>query len=196
MNVIRENHHFQVKWATSDWELTQAHRIRNAVFCIEQEMFDGHDFDEHDGEAYTLVAVTHIAGMPEKVVGTVRIHRISERIWYGSRLAVDKAFRREGVLGAALIELAVRSAVTLGCDAFYATVQKRNEKLFRKLNWIATQSCSAFGKPHVAMSADLSYYPILSGMEDGFWVEGRSLRVDTKVLNQLSRCWVGEESYA
>ncbi|MCM5511048.1 MSMEG_0567/Sll0786 family nitrogen starvation N-acetyltransferase [Vibrio sp. SCSIO 43169] len=189
----KSSKHFHIKWASTDWELEQARRIRNAVFCEEQEIFNGHDIDEIDGVAKTLVAVTHVAGMPEKVAGTVRIHEISPRQWYGSRLAVDKKFRREGVLGAALIELAVRSATTLGCDEFHATVQRKNERFFAKMHWDKTSECMAFGIPHVSMLADLNHYPAMSDAQNGFWVEGKQLRLDMNVLDQFNHYWVGNE---
>ncbi len=192
--ISKSSHHFHIKWATTDWELEQARRIRNAVFCEEQEIFNGHDIDEIDGVAKTLVAVTHVAGIPERVVGTVRIHEISHRQWYGSRLAVDKKFRREGVLGAALIDLAVRSAATLGCDEFHATVQKKNERFFAKLHWDKTNDCMAYGVPHVSMMADLNHYRAMDDVPNGFWVEGRKLRLDMHLFEQFNHYWVGDEN--
>ena len=67
---------FQIKWATDNWEKEQAYRIRSSVFCDEQRLFKEHDRDDIDCDAITLVAVRQLAGMPDTVVGTVRIHHI------------------------------------------------------------------------------------------------------------------------
>lgn len=168
------NHdYFQIKWAQSDWEIEQARRIRRDVFCDEQGLFEEHDTDEIDAKAQVLVAIQQIAGMPEKVVGTVRIHESSPRVWWGSRLAVEHAFRRQGVLGAGLIKLAVSSANTLGCDEFHATVQAQNETLFKRLHWSTTGRLEIQGTEHVKMRAQLPFYPALLTPSQGFWVEGR-----------------------
>ncbi|MGO8242108.1 histone acetyltransferase, partial [Rhizobium ruizarguesonis] len=36
---------FQVKFATSAWEHSQAHALRRTVFCEEQQIFEGDDRD-------------------------------------------------------------------------------------------------------------------------------------------------------
>lgn len=167
---------FQVKWATNDWEVEQANRIRQAVFCEEQGVFEGHDRDEIDLVAQPLIVTTSILGMPEEVVGTVRIHQPEPGLWWGSRLAVKKAFRRQGVLGASLIRLAVSSANTLGCHTFLATVQEQNEVLFKRLHWDTIGYESIHGIKHAKMQADLEHYPLLNEPELGFWVTGRPVK--------------------
>jgi putative N-acetyltransferase (TIGR04045 family) len=177
MSTTFKHDHFHIKWAANDWEKEQAFRIRRSVFCEEQGLFEEHDRDEIDRDAITLVAVRTVAGMPDSVVGTVRISQSAPRIWWGSRLAVDPAFRRQGVLGAGLITLAVRSANSLGCDVFLATVQAQNERLFERLNWHTTGTLSIHNMPHVKMQADLSTYPYMDKPDNGFWVEGRSRKI-------------------
>jgi putative N-acetyltransferase (TIGR04045 family) len=66
---------FRIKWTTLPWEAEEAYKLRRAVFCIEQGIFVGDDRDEIDARAQQLVAVSCLAGMPEQVVGTVRIHQ-------------------------------------------------------------------------------------------------------------------------
>lgn len=165
--------HFHIKWAESGWEKEQAYRIRRAVFCDEQGLFKEHDTDDVDLKAQTLVAVQQLAGMPERVVGTVRIYESAPRIWWGSRLAVEPDFRRQGVLGAGLIKLAVRSANSLGCDEFHATVQAQNETLFKRLHWHPTDHLMIQGVDHVKMVADLAHYPPMDCPQQGFWQEGK-----------------------
>lgn len=169
---------FQIKWATDNWEKEQAYRIRSTVFCDEQGLFKEHDRDDIDCDAITLVAVRQLAGMPDTVVGTVRIHQSAPRVWWGSRLAVATAFRRQGILGASLIKLAVRSANSLGCDTFLATVQSQNENLFKRLNWETRGYLTIQNMPHVKMEADLNAYPSMTIPADGFRVEGKRQKIN------------------
>ena len=71
----------------------------------------------------------------DRVVGTVRIHEEAPGLWFGSRLAVDREFRRIGAIGATLIRLAVSSAHAMGCRHFLAHVQAQNGPLFRQMHW-------------------------------------------------------------
>jgi putative N-acetyltransferase (TIGR04045 family) len=159
---------YRVKWATLPWESNEAYALRRAVFCVEQGIFVGDDRDEIDRDAIQLVALSCVAGMPEQVVGTVRIHRTAPRVWLGSRLAVHAAFRSHGKLGSTLIRLAVSSAHALGCDTFLAHVQSQNVPLFRRLRWQSVAEETLFGRLHHLMEADLSHYPPCFTPESGF----------------------------
>lgn len=153
---------FRVKWADGDWEVEQARRLRRAVFCVEQGIFVGDDTDAVDAHAQPLVAVSQIGGMPDQVVGTVRIHSDEPGLWWGSRLAVHAAYRhhsQHGRLGATLIRLAVASAHARGSRVFLAHVQQANVPLFEKLHWTALKEQTLHGRPHVLMQADLAHYP-------------------------------------
>ncbi len=149
---------FRIKWTTLDWEADEAFKLRRAVFCIEQGIFVGDDRDEIDRHAQQLVAVSCLAGMPEQVVGTVRIHRDHDDVWFGSRLAVHAAFRRHGKIGATLIRLAVSSAHALGCDTFLAHVQSQHVPLFRAMHWDVLAEETLLGRPHHLMQAQLDWY--------------------------------------
>lgn len=159
---------FRVKWVDSAWELAQAHALRRAVFCIEQGVFVGDDLDAIDGHAQTLVAVSQVGGMPDQVVGTVRIHEQEAGLWWGSRLAVHAAFRRHGQLGATLIRLAVGSAHARGSRVFLAHVQAQNVPLFEKLRWQRLKDETLHGRPHALMQADLAAYPPCHDPVTGF----------------------------
>jgi putative N-acetyltransferase (TIGR04045 family) len=167
---------FNVKWTTLPWEAAEAHKLRRAVFCIEQGIFVGDDRDELDDRAQQIVAVSCIAGMPEQVVGTVRIHEEESGVWLGSRLAVHAAFRRHGKLGATLIRLAVSSAHALGCHTFLAHVQSQNAALFHSLHWNTLSEELMFGRPHHLMQADLAFYPPCDTPHHGFVTHGRPPR--------------------
>ncbi|RZL03866.1 MAG: GNAT family N-acetyltransferase [Rubrivivax sp.] len=150
---------FRIKWADGAWEIEQARRLRRAVFCVEQGIFVGDDLDVIDAQAQPLVAVSHLGGMPDQVVGTVRIHEPEPGLWWGSRLAVHAAFRHHGRLGAMLIRLAVCSAHARGCHLFLAHVQAQNVPLFQKLNWTFLKDETLHGRPHALMRAGLDQHP-------------------------------------
>ncbi|MEM6581330.1 MAG: MSMEG_0567/Sll0786 family nitrogen starvation N-acetyltransferase [Pseudomonadota bacterium] len=164
---------YTLKWATSDWEVEQARQLRRRVFCDEQQIFKHDDRDAIDDRALTLVAMGSQGGWHQQVVGTVRIHREPNDVWYGSRLAVDTDFRTEGQLGTALIRLAVSSAHAVGCVRFLATVQRQNERLFQRLMWHTQDYRTLFGHPHAVMEADLDAYPPFYHPKGGFVIKAR-----------------------
>ncbi|HEX3382997.1 MAG TPA: MSMEG_0567/Sll0786 family nitrogen starvation N-acetyltransferase [Paraburkholderia sp.] len=159
---------FRIKWTTLPWETREAYKLRRAVFCVEQGIFAGDDYDEIDTHAHLLVALSCVAGMPERVVGTVRIHETERGVWFGSRLAVHAAFRSYGKIGSTLIRLAVSSAHALGCETFLAHVQSQNVSLFKRLCWDSIREETLFGRPHHLMQARLDAYPPCATPESGF----------------------------
>lgn len=159
---------FQVKFATCDWERRQAHALRRMVFCDEQAIFDRCDRDAIDHHAVPIVALSMMGPVADRVVGTVRIHQADPGVWWGSRLAVHADFRKIGALGATLIRLAVSSAHAMGCHTFLANVQVQNGLLFRRLHWEAIDAFEVYGKPHLRMKADLSFYPPCTTPEAGY----------------------------
>ena len=160
--------HFRLKFASERWEQDGAASLRRWVFCEEQGIFHGHDRDAIDDMAIHLVALSTMAVLADEVVGTVRIHQSEPGVWYGSRLAVDRRYRRVGALGAALVKLAVSSATAFGCKRFHANVQAQNELMFRRLNWHRVSDIELHGQPHVFMQADLAAYPPLANAPKGF----------------------------
>lgn len=159
---------FRVKWADCAWEQARARALRRAVFCVEQGLFAGDDRDAIDERAQALVALSCIGGAPDDVVGTVRIHQESARLWWGSRLAVAAPFRSFGRIGASLIRLAVASANSRGCDAFFAHVQSQNVPLFERLNWRSVRVEQLHDRPHHLMQANLEHYPACPTPYAGF----------------------------
>lgn len=158
----------RIKHATEAWEEAGAAALRVQVFCREQGLFPGHDRDAIDARAFTLVALAPIFGVPDQVVGTVRIHRDGPGLWGGSRLAVDRAYRRLGAIGSGLIRLAVSTAHARGCRRFEAHVQSQNAALFQRLHWHTIREELLHGHPHHLMWADLAHYPPDDGGETGF----------------------------
>ena len=166
---------YRVKWATYDWEKKQAYQIRRDVFCAEQGIFNADDRDTTDDRAQLLVALTCIAGMPEQVVGTVRIHEDEPGLWFGSRLAVHQDFRSQGKLGATLIKLAVTSANAIGCHTFLAHVQSQNVPLFRRLYWHVLTQETILDRSHHLMQANLDKYPPCVTPQTGFVIQSRTV---------------------
>ena len=165
---------YLVREAALQWERDEAMALRRAVFCIEQGIFVRDDRDATDDQAQLLVAMSCRGGMPDQVVGTVRIHEKSPGLWWGSRLAVHPSFRSQGNLGATLIRLAVSRAHALGCHTFLAHVQAQNAPLFRRLKWQQLAELSIHGRPHCEMQADLAAYPPCFDPVSGFVTRARS----------------------
>lgn len=167
----------QIKWATEEWEKSAAMALRRRVFCDEQQVFEQDDRDEIDVAAIPLVAVSLFQDIADGVVGAVRIHEDEARdgTWWGSRLAVEKRYRRFGGVGvgAGLIRLAVSSAHALGCRRFLANVQSQNAPLFQRLHWRSLGEFERHGRLHHQMEADLSYYPPCETPTIGFFTRAR-----------------------
>lgn len=158
----------RVKFATEAWERAGAARLRRAVFCEEQGIFAGDDRDAIDEIAIPIVASSDSCGQSDEVVGTVRIHEAEPGLWWGSRLAVAKAYRGHAGLGTSLIRLAVSTAHARGAVRFLAHVQSRNALLFQRLHWQTLEEVAIHGHPHHLMIADLASYPPIADGAAGF----------------------------
>lgn len=181
LSAIPHYSEYTIKWATLAWEQRQAMSLRRSVFCEEQALFENDDCDPIDDTAQLLVALGAVAGMPEEIVGTVRIHQSQPGTWFGSRLAVAVPFRGQRQLVAGLIRLAVSSAHGLGCDQFYAHVQHQNRRLFERLHWTVQDRVILHGQPHWLMQADLDFYPPCYTPGSGMVIRGQ-LRPDASEL--------------
>jgi putative N-acetyltransferase (TIGR04045 family) len=161
---------FQVKFATENWERSAAAALRRKVFCGEQHVFADDDRDATDAFAIPLVAISMLGVAAGDVVGTVRIHpdEAEADVWWGSRLAVEKSYRRLSAVGAGLIRLAVSSAHARGCKRFFGNVQSQNALLFQHMHWRSLGEFELLGRPHHLMEADLAHYPPFTTPETGF----------------------------
>lgn len=173
---------FLVRQACQEWERSEAFALRRAVFCIEQGLFAIDDRDAIDTDSQLLVAMSCSAGMPDQVVGTVRIHKSTQAhagsVWWGSRLAVHPSFRSQGHLGCTLIRLAVGLAHAQGCTQFLAHVQAQNVALFRKQHWHERAELLVRGRPHSEMQADLAAYPPCFDALSGFVTRAKQPKSD------------------
>jgi putative N-acetyltransferase, MSMEG_0567 N-terminal domain family len=150
---------YYIRAASKRFEAEGAAALRHRVFVEEQGIFASHDRDSIDLIATHLVALSTYAHEADQVVGTVRVHEEAPRLWWGSRLAVDRGFRAVGRLGTELIRLAVCMANARGCDRFLAHVQMQNVPLFCRLHWQPLEEVTFHGTPHMRMQADLAQYP-------------------------------------
>jgi putative N-acetyltransferase (TIGR04045 family) len=159
---------YRVKFATETWEYREAAALRRTVFCDEQKIFAGDDRDALDAVAIPIVAISSFAVAAQEVVGTVRIHQTEPGIWWGSRLAVAREYRKISALGISLIRLAVCSAHARGCKRFYAHVQAQNAPMFWRVGWSTIDEKMLHGRVHHFMRADLGKYPPFADAETGF----------------------------
>ena len=84
---------FLFKIAQTRRELEGFWELRRSVFCEEQKLFKESDRDEHDRNIIPIVCVSLLMGMPDQVVGVVRIDEREPGVWWGSRLGVHRDFR-------------------------------------------------------------------------------------------------------
>jgi putative N-acetyltransferase (TIGR04045 family) len=152
-------HRYSFELAKSPEDIQGYFSLRQAIFCAEQRLFDQDDADTLDGGSYPIVALDHEAEPESRVVGVVRIYEQSPRLWYGGRLGVHPNYRRVGRIGKGLIQKAVTTANTWGCDRFLATVQEQNVRFFQRQHWDSLEEMVLCDRLHHLMEADLAYYP-------------------------------------
>jgi putative N-acetyltransferase (TIGR04045 family) len=158
---------YRFELARSRTELRDYFRLRRAIFCTEQGIFNDTDLDDTDRLAYPIIAIDQqsqtqypaVLSAEPKVVGVVRIYEAEPRLWYGGRLGVHVDYRRVGRIGKGLIQKAVTTANTWGCDRFLATVQLQNVRFFQRLHWESLEEITICDRPHHLMEADLNAYP-------------------------------------
>lgn len=146
---------YQFKLAAKPQELADYFKLRQSIFCHEQQLFVHSDKDEIDQIAYPIVALT----TTQQVVGVVRIYETEPGIWYGGRLGTHADHRRGWQIGKGLIYKAVTTAHTWGCQQFLATVQMQNVRFFERLHWRSLQEITICDRLHHLMEADLNFYP-------------------------------------
>jgi len=146
--------------ARDAWQRVAYFALRHEVFVREQGLFDASDVDEHDRHALPIVAMGTLAGIPDEVVGVVRIYEQSDGLFFGGRLAVRASYRRSREVGASLIRAAVGAARGLGATTFLATVQRDNVAYFEAHHFTVRRAVMVAGIPHVLMEADLSAFEI------------------------------------
>ncbi|MBE9045765.1 GNAT family N-acetyltransferase [Pleurocapsales cyanobacterium LEGE 10410] len=151
--MTKQNYQFRL--ALSPQKIEAYYQLRQQIFCQEQGIFNNSDRDEHDTIAYPIIAIND----DNQVVGVVRIYETQPRLWYGGRLGVHRDYRRGWKIGKGLIEKAVTTANTWGCDRFLATVQLPNVRFFQRLHWNSIEELIICDRPHHLMEAELNFYP-------------------------------------
>lgn len=127
--------------------------LRREVFVTEQGVFGDDDRDDIDDDPRTIVLVARDG--EGTVLGGVRLAPATARRdigwWTGSRLAVRADARHAGGIGPALVREACATALQHGVLRFEATVQERNQALFRRLGWTPWGTVDIGGMRHVRM---------------------------------------------
>ncbi|WP_254721831.1 MSMEG_0567/Sll0786 family nitrogen starvation N-acetyltransferase [Kovacikia minuta] len=160
------------KLATTSPEIAAYFDLRRSIFVEEQGLFQGSDVDEVDAIAYPIIALAEDRGMGAEgrghkaagedvhsllpthpppfphPLGIVRIYEPEPGLWYGGRLGVHRDYRRVGRIGKGLIDKAVTTASTWGCQRFLATVQLQNVRFFQRLHWGSLEEITICGLPH------------------------------------------------
>ncbi|MGW3104375.1 MSMEG_0567/sll0787 family protein [Streptomyces sp. NPDC001100] len=144
---------FHIQQATDQTELAAYRRLRADTFVHEQRLFSGDDLDDRDADTRTVVLVAR--AMDGTVIGGVRLGPVDDGPdlgwWQGGRLVVAPKARGPHGIGAALVRAACARAEAEGALRFDATVQARNEVLFRRLGWRSVRATKVVGAPHVLM---------------------------------------------
>lgn len=151
--------HVTAQIASEPWQHVAYFGLRRTIFVTEQRMFEVSDVDAHDGVATPIVVLGHSGGMPDEVIGGVRIYPTEGGTWFGGRLGVDPRYRARGVVGSALIFAAVSTAHAWGCARFLATIQEGNVRYFERHRFASVSAVDVCGHPHRLMEADLASYP-------------------------------------
>ncbi|MFJ4632302.1 MSMEG_0567/sll0787 family protein [Streptomyces sp. NPDC088847] len=144
---------FHVEVASGQGELADFRRLRRDTFVHEQGLFTRHDLDDRDADPRTVVLVAK--DRSQAVVGGVRLGPVDDGPdlgwWAGGRLVVAPGARGPQGIGAALVRAACARAEGEGVLRFDATVQTRNEPLFRRLGWRSVRPTTVADTPHVLM---------------------------------------------
>ncbi|MEU6142714.1 MSMEG_0567/sll0787 family protein [Streptomyces sp. NPDC047081] len=144
---------FHVEEAAGQGESAAYRRLRRNVFVHEQGLFHRHDLDDRDDDPRTVVLVAKDAD--GTVLGGVRLGPVADGPdlgwWAGGRLVVTPGARGPRGIGAALVRAACARAEAEGVLRFDATVQARNESLFRRLGWRSVRPTEVANTPHMLM---------------------------------------------
>ncbi|HTJ36514.1 MAG TPA: MSMEG_0567/sll0787 family protein [Dactylosporangium sp.] len=152
-NTLARQSDFHIGQVAGTAELDAYRRLRRDAFVHEQRLFEQHDHDDRDDDPRTLVLVAR--DRTGTVVGGVRLGPVQDGPdigwWAGGRLVVAPGARGPHGIGTALVRAACARAEAEGVLRFEATVQSRNEVLFRRLGWRKVRPVEVAGAPHLLM---------------------------------------------
>ncbi len=133
--------------AKTEEEIQKCLEIRHRVFVEEQKLFQNSDIDKLDRRSILLYAK-----IDDEIIGTVRLTQLNRDLWLGSRLAIQKEYRNG--TGYELVKCAERYVQENGGGILRAYIQKRAEKLFRRLGWKSIRKLNYHGVPHILMEVE------------------------------------------
>lgn len=126
------------------------YRLRQNIFIVEQEGIC-EDIDEYDINAWHTLVIAPDA----HVVGCCRLSEQNSNNWRIQRVAVDHAWRRQGIAHRMLLET-IEHAQRLGALGIALNAQLHAKSVYDRLGFIAVSDVyDDAGDPHIAMSLTL-----------------------------------------
>jgi putative N-acetyltransferase (TIGR04045 family) len=166
-NTLARQPRFHIEPAGDVAAVRAYRRLRHDVFVDEQGLFEGHDLDDRDDDPRTTVLVARDAA--GAVVGGVRLGPVDDGPdigwWTGGRLVVARTARGPLGIGAALVRAACAHAEAHGVLRFEATVQARNETMFRRLGWTRVRPVTVADSPHTLMRWPIGRIPRVTAVK-------------------------------
>jgi predicted GNAT family N-acyltransferase len=133
------------KWFPGTADLTDAYRVRRAVFVVEQQISEEIEYDGTDADAEHLVVYEN--GRP---IATGRLILIDGKMHIG-RLAVLMEYRGKG-LGIYTMEALISRAAQQGYSKLYIHAQSHTLKFYEKVGFKAYgDEYMEAGIPHYSM---------------------------------------------
>jgi predicted GNAT family N-acyltransferase len=138
----------RMRWASSAEHVSQAQRLRERVFCLEQGVPRELELDGLDDRALHLLAREPASG---EVVGTLRL-LIRDGTAKLGRVAVLPRWRRRGI-ASRMVRLAMRRARRCGCAEVRLASQLEVVGLYEALGFtVESDPFPEAGIPHVWMA--------------------------------------------
>lgn len=135
-----------IQWAPPSAPYEEAKKIREDVFVQEQGFSETSEFDEAD-----LCCWHVVLSVENRPAATGRILQDEAGRWHLGRIAVRKAYRKNG-LGAALVHEMILKAKELGADEIVLGAQCRAKGFYEKLGFVVCgQEYMDEHVPHVEM---------------------------------------------
>jgi ElaA protein len=138
----------RMRWATSAEHVSQAQRLRERVFCVEQGVPRELELDGLDDQALHLLARESARG---ELVGTLRL-LVRDRTAKLGRVAVLPDWRRQGI-ASRMVRLALRRARRCDCAEVRLASQLEVVGLYEALGFtVESEPFEEVGIAHVWMT--------------------------------------------
>jgi predicted GNAT family N-acyltransferase len=147
-----EDPEIPIRWAGGPDDMHGAFAVRVRVFCEEQGVSRGDEFDGRDEQALHIVALEP-AG--RRVIGTLRLLLDGDRAKVG-RVAVEREWRRRGI-ASRMLDLALARARERGCVQVRLAAQLAATGVYRRAGFaVESEPFEQAGILHVSMGLRLT----------------------------------------